>query len=366
VIAPNDRQRWQDLLVHGEHLSEQALELLQDAYIYPSLHHAALCNQAQVFQAQSQLGIDRERLVDRAIESLQKAAEIIEDPRAATFAGDFMRAEFFAQYQSAFDLLVQLLVQAGQPAKALVAAERGRSRTLLDQLWPEKLAHRFPAERSARIVQQWRVSDQPLLYYYIGDTTSYLFVLGGERHEIQIFPLKAAAGSGMAVSGNAASGAYIADLVRQIAGTLREERTARQILDNPLIAQTVASASAVVLPPEVAAYLQRELARGADCVTVVPHESLAQLPLEALLVGTSVGRSYLVDYCPPLVYGPSLMVLDDLVQHEAASPIAPRVLSLGNPDYTPPSRQGGDSSAPDQQRFRPLPETEDECRAIVR
>src|SRR6185295_12428862 len=44
------------------------------------------------------------------------------------------RAEYFAQFGTAFDLLVDWSVEAGKLDEALVHAEAGRNRTFLDQI----------------------------------------------------------------------------------------------------------------------------------------------------------------------------------------------------------------------------------------
>lgn len=305
-------------------------------------------------------------MLERALSALQQANEVIENPRAATFSGDFMRAEFFSQYQSAFDLQVQFRVQAGQFAEALVAAEQGRSRTLLDQLWPNAAHHSFSAERTARIVEQWRTSDQPLLYYYVGSAASYLFVLGGSRHEIQSFPLKAGAETGVSAPGSNASSAAIAEVVERLRNTFRNERSAREILSNAAVGLNVANASAVLMPPPVVEYLRQELARGASCVTVIPHQSVSQLPLESLLVGDARSRCYLVECCPPIVYAPSLSVLADLERRQSASAMAPSLLTIGDPILAASKSDAGHGGSDPNSGLIELPETENECHDIAR
>ena len=71
---------------------------------------------------------------DEAITLVQNAVKIIEAPRANTIGGETERAEFFAEFAAAFDLLVNWNLAQGHIDKAFEFAEQGRNRTFLDQL----------------------------------------------------------------------------------------------------------------------------------------------------------------------------------------------------------------------------------------
>jgi hypothetical protein len=133
----------------------------------------------------------------QAIEALERAIQLIESSRSHAFGGDLARAEYFVQYQAAFDLLVQIHVQRGQLFEAIVAAERGRGQALLDHLRSSKRSPGVPPTKEAdRLVRSWQSSNEPVLYYYVGGARSYLFVLGGTQHKLQAYPLVASADRG--------------------------------------------------------------------------------------------------------------------------------------------------------------------------
>lgn len=65
---------------------------------------------------------------------LGEAVAVVEQARLRTYGGPRQRAAFFAQFAPAFEQLVAWGVRDGDVATAVVAAARGRSRTLMDQL----------------------------------------------------------------------------------------------------------------------------------------------------------------------------------------------------------------------------------------
>ncbi len=104
----------------------QAIELQATIETHPVVHYLALCNLAEILHGQ--------RKNAEALSLLHTAVKIIETPRSGTTGGETRRAEFFAQFASAYDLLVDWSLQDGKVDEALMSAENGRSRTLLDQL----------------------------------------------------------------------------------------------------------------------------------------------------------------------------------------------------------------------------------------
>lgn len=51
AVGGDNRSQWKELLAHGEQLEEQAIVELRATGLYPSLQHAALCNEAEILQA---------------------------------------------------------------------------------------------------------------------------------------------------------------------------------------------------------------------------------------------------------------------------------------------------------------------------
>jgi CHAT domain-containing protein/tetratricopeptide (TPR) repeat protein len=110
----------------AESLYRKALALQQTIQAYPAIHYLTFCNLAEIVHSEGKL--------DEAIGLLKEAVKLIEVPRAATVGAEEQRAEYFAQFASAFDLLVAWNLQAGWIDDAFQYAERGRNRTFLDQL----------------------------------------------------------------------------------------------------------------------------------------------------------------------------------------------------------------------------------------
>lgn len=320
------------LLKDAEKLAQQAIALLSDGE-YPSLHYAALCNYAQILRAQSGAFDAGDKHLARAIDVLEKAIEIVESPRSKTVGGDLARADFFAQYQNAFDLLVQYNFQAGRFIEALIAAEQARSRTLLDQLRAADAP--LPSQRKdiAAVVGRWRDSKEPLLYYYVGGATSYLFMLGDKHGTLEAVGLKVALDATSGPSSQDASAAAIADVVAELRSSISDPRNAQSLRDDSLVRKRLAVGSAVLLPSAARDFLRNEKALGVSHVTVVPHGAISQLPLEALILDEGSESLYLVDVCPPLAYAPSLAVLEDLSRRKPGVSRMPSVLSVGNPAY---------------------------------
>ncbi len=65
---------------------------------------------------------------------MQEAVKTLESPRAGTIGAETERANYFADFASAFDLLVGWNLELGRIPEAFAAAEEGRNRTFLDQL----------------------------------------------------------------------------------------------------------------------------------------------------------------------------------------------------------------------------------------
>lgn len=113
-------------LDEADQLSAEAVALQERLQAYPALHFIALMNRAQLLKNRGQR--------DEAIALVKKAARLAEAPRAATVGAEAERAEYFSQFATAFDLLVDWSVEAGKLDEALAYAEAGRNRTFLDQV----------------------------------------------------------------------------------------------------------------------------------------------------------------------------------------------------------------------------------------
>jgi CHAT domain-containing protein/tetratricopeptide (TPR) repeat protein len=110
----------------AEAFYRHALQLQGTSHAYPAVYYLTSCNLAEILHDQGK--------ADEAIGLVRDAAKFIETPRAGTIGGESQRAEYFAQFANAFDLLVTWNLEAGRVADAFAFAERGRNRTFLDEL----------------------------------------------------------------------------------------------------------------------------------------------------------------------------------------------------------------------------------------
>jgi CHAT domain-containing protein/tetratricopeptide (TPR) repeat protein len=116
----------QNRITDAEAFYRHALLLQGTARAYPAVYYLTSCNLAEILH-------DRGK-IDEAINMVEEAAKFLETPRAGTIGGESQRAEYFAQFANAFDLLVAWNLEAGHVAEAFAFAERGRNRTFLDEL----------------------------------------------------------------------------------------------------------------------------------------------------------------------------------------------------------------------------------------
>ncbi|TWU12907.1 CHAT domain protein [Symmachiella macrocystis] len=114
-------------LKQAEQSYRAALHVLDgDSDTYPVMRFVSLWKLAQLRH------LDGDELESR--ELLDEAIDIAEETRVDTYGAEQHRADFFSQFAPAFDAVFHLSLRDGDFAQALAYAERGRSRTFLDQL----------------------------------------------------------------------------------------------------------------------------------------------------------------------------------------------------------------------------------------
>ncbi len=116
----------QDKTEDAKKLYTQALELQGTAIAHPETYYLSACNLAQI--------LFDEGKTKQAIKLAESAVQSLETPRAGTVGGETERAEYYAEFASAFDQLVKWNLDQKDVDKAFEYAERGRNRTFLDQL----------------------------------------------------------------------------------------------------------------------------------------------------------------------------------------------------------------------------------------
>jgi CHAT domain-containing protein/tetratricopeptide (TPR) repeat protein len=124
----------QNQLGKAAELYKQALSLQKDnSLAFPVTHFTTLWRLACVTDRLAEVSDARERQ-DEARHLLQEAVTLAESARLRTYGGPRQRATFFAQFEPAFDQLVEWQLRNGDTTNAVVTAARGRSLTLLDQM----------------------------------------------------------------------------------------------------------------------------------------------------------------------------------------------------------------------------------------
>ncbi len=187
------------LLTKAHELASRALAILAPYEVHPNLCFAALCNRAEIRHAQA---VDDPVLRRQAIEDLRTAVHLVERPRLAASGREGERSEFLAHYTTAFDLLVTLLVEDHRYPEALRYAELCHNRTFLDQLIrtdnvslsddPQhgSLARPLNEDEVDVVIRRWLDSAELLLYYYVGETDSFVFLAGIGHGELKLFRLR--------------------------------------------------------------------------------------------------------------------------------------------------------------------------------
>jgi CHAT domain-containing protein len=294
-----------DSLSRSEDFAQQAIDALGDTDGYVNLRFAVLCDSARALHAQGVISNDAAKR-SSALERLQDAIKLAETARLGSSSDAEKRAEFFTDYQLAFDLLVDFYTETGKLDEALVTAERCRSLTLLDQRRALNVDLDDQSDDSQVAVRRFLESEQSLLYYYVGLQKSYVF-FGGGKTPWQFALLRAPDGSDVRY-------AEIDDHVTQLHGALKDPSGSIDAMRERL-----ASVSLVLLPEVVREFLKAEKENDQSHVTVVPHGKLSQLPLEGLVLAKGADGEFVADISPPLAYVPSLTLWDRLSAAEDRS-----------------------------------------------
>ncbi len=104
---------------------DRAVAILGRSEAHQDVAVDALKQRAELTHAQDPEGARRD---------LTEAVRTVEAMRPHRGGGEGVRAEFFGHYASLYEHLVRWEIEAGQPELALGTTERGRARSLLDQL----------------------------------------------------------------------------------------------------------------------------------------------------------------------------------------------------------------------------------------
>jgi CHAT domain-containing protein len=374
-------------LEKAEPLVDRAILIRDRALVAPGERFESYFLRAQIAWRRAST---REALAD-----LRKAMDLAELQRGQSSGAEHERAEHFGKWAAAFEQMVAWQVRLGDVGEALDAIERGRARSLLDEMnvgGVDLLIGRTAVERQtlrrreaslkAKIaslesqggveaalaearqqlydhyrqmrsespvyrsllsvgsgrprlsqVQRHLVGDGGLLLAYLfGEEGGYLVVVGADFARLVALDVNVSQAQALAIKPGPLGAA-------QLCAALVNEQTTGvvQQLPNPEKAEELKPRLAALwqmLVPEA----QRSAISGGRVkrLIVVPDGPLALLPFETLVVEAGRAARYLLDVGPPISYAPSATVLYNLRQRTVSTKADVRepVLTLGNPAYS--------------------------------
>lgn len=215
--------------------------------------------------------------------------------------------------------------------------------------------------------------DNVVLFYYLSNFRSYLFVLGNFPEQIQAFRL--AVTPELARPLGSSPGDFTVAVAKRLATAyverIRNPASAVGLVDDEFSSQaTIREGLAltdVLLPSEVRTLIDRAKPR---YLLIAPDGPLYQLPFEALLVkdqDNSGPKQFLLDRFPPIAYVPSAQVLATISAPRPLDEQRERLmLMVGDVAY--PEEPDDGSAARSRRlttrygRFVRLPNSADECQ----
>ncbi|TFH20158.1 MAG: CHAT domain-containing protein, partial [Bacteroidia bacterium] len=253
----------------------------------------------------------------KAIEHYEQALAIVEEIRIS-LSGEEFRSEYMAAERFAFEGMIHLLSKLhmsdpgkGYDHKAFLYAERSKSRAFLDML--SDSIH--PA--SLREVQT-EIPDEEtvLLEYFLGDSSSCLWVITNEENELFILPGR--------------------NELKDDIETLRFSLTQPDLNNLEFFSESAQKLYTVLMEP--AAPNMKKAKR----LVIVPDGELFYLPFEALLIKAPkrgkdkdpTAFSYLV-LKHAVSYGHSATILMNIPAWiQAEGVLQPNLLAFGDPEFS--------------------------------
>ena len=302
---------------------ERAAELLKDSSLF-NLRYLTLCHRAAVLHARAAWNPEL-KWDDEVRRCLEDAVALLERPRESLSESDVARAEFLSQYTQAFDQLIEWHCRHGNALRALAYAELCRNRSLLDSMrcsGDDGRQGQVPAERAPGQAGPGEVLDVKdiesklqdrilrrdlVIYYHVGPSNSYLFVLGLDPG-IQSIPLKTSTQPLSAQRIKVSVDKYLKLCSRpgEFPHALKSEETKARL----------AEITEQLLPAGIREKLAVAMERRKAPLIVSPAGALHQLPFEVLWVRDGGKQKFLIDDLPSsgIAYAPSLKILDTLEQ----------------------------------------------------
>jgi len=356
---------------------------------------------ALMLAARSELALGHE---EEAAAGFAEAIAAIESTRDAVAGGERQRVRFFEPFHAAFTEMVDLSVRRGRIHEALVYAERGKGRVLLDTLGQQRndaAGLMSGAERSARtvLVTDLGAINRKLIVLRAteGATAAEVETLRNQQQRAQTalasfdaelaarHPRLRAARAETTILDPASPGEIASDLVF-LEFVVHERRTHLFVVDRDSVTHHPIDITRAALGKRVNAFNQQLASRDLDYTgsaralydlllapaagrlrgkrvyCVIPDDALWRLPFEALV---AVDGRFVVERAA-LFYAPSISIHQEIVRaQQKRQPRETTLVAFGNPSLTGSGRQVSVSSARGVD-LGPLPDAEEEVREIAR
>jgi CHAT domain-containing protein/TolA-binding protein len=356
---------------------------------------------ALMLAARSELALGHE---EPATAGFTEAIAAVESAREAVAGDERQRIRFFEPYNAAFTEMVDLLVTRGRVAEGLVYAERGKGRVLLDVLGQQRndgaglLSAEERAGREALVAGLGAINRKVIVLGATeGSSGSALEKLRDQQRRAQSaldafdgelaarHPRLRAARAETAIIDPASPLEISPDLVF-LEFVVHERRTHLFVVDRSSVTHHRIEITRAALRERVTAFSQRLASRDLDyrdsaralydlllapaanrlkgkrIHCVVPDDVLWRLPFEALIAGD--GR-FVIERAA-VFYAPSISIHQEIVRAQRRRQRGEITLvAFGNPSLTGGARPRP-ASAVRGVDLGPLPDAEDEVRAIAR
>jgi CHAT domain-containing protein len=254
---------------------------------------------AQRWGAQARLATvyANEKLIAKADGEFRQVLETIENARAS-IQTEGLRLSFLSTATGFYNDYIEFLISQKRPADALQVAELSRARTLAEGLGTAPKALTFPL-RDFHPQETARRSNATLLFYWLGRTDSYLWVITPEKTSLLTLPKDA-----------------------EIEPLVKSYRQALPDVDDAEDANASDGRKLFTMLVEPA----KELIRSGSRVILLPAESLYGLNFETLIVPEPKPHFWIEDVT--LATASSLTLLDASIQRPAI--IGQDLLLVGN------------------------------------
>lgn len=220
----------------------------------------------------------------------------------------------------------------------LAAAQRAtyelhRSRRSASPIYQRLLSQDVALPRISQLQRDLIGTDGLMLEYLFGEEGGYLLAIDGRGATLHSLEIPPEAAEVLGVE----SGPFTLDVCQSIMVGTDGKGVVPQLAaadDETALRPRLAWLYKTLLPEE---YRQRVAEKQVGRIYLLPDGPLALLPFESLVDDSGFAPRYLLEVGPPIVYGPSVTILDELRRRAggvAEAVDGPLVVSLGDPQYS--------------------------------